>query len=1503
MDNKISNVIGVPIPQWLVEQFRVRSKKGAGYDQRDVNELQFLANKTAWVRVVSSVNIGGNDLLHFSKYFASESPFTLSSIEGKLKAGPIKTADSLAKQFILFSGTSKYQKSEDDKSYSHALRSGLSNGSYGMLGEEEVNRYGYLPMPGITSVTIETMGRMGSVRSATINFKVFDKLQLDIIDALYFKLGYTMLLEWGHTYYYETPPAQVAFGNFSAASYLSSYRPQLKSTEDLMIDPFAPNLTKEKVNYQIALNLKKSYGNYDGMLGVVTNFNFSRKEDGSYDCTVKLIGLGAIAESLKINRSNVFTNILEDEVKKIVESENVKRQAQANELNGENRAKLEQLKAELSAIKAQKEQAKTINEIFQEKIDNRNKNLPLRDQEKLIDYLYTPSGNELNLYNEKFADVVYDPEKTWAIRRLGFIIDNNTKIKKVTLYSDVLKAILNKSEFINKEGYTGLKPFTSFSENVFSYDTLTLHTTNQHLYYDFLYRRNNDGVIYVESSLKKVKKYNAYRYFTVILEDLNPSILGISVPSIRDIAIRLSSGIDISSEVVKVYKNKAYDEIINNPIFEDVTLHFYEVELASLTEKEINDAPYTNKVNTNKRIRYIPILQLKKSIILSPGAAPVSLQVIISDSAFIQNIEIDKPELQNSKEFLEKNQKIQDENNKKTSEILAKEAEIKRVEQSIAKIEISAAQKEEVNKFPSALENALRAIQLYSYNRASNTTSVQKIDFTSDNNKLINAIFKPVGLYSFLDTFESKIINGDIPNIPNYGNVPIEDKNDVELLEFYIKYGFNVSIMANVHSTLINTDPLKDVKPVNHKDLLCSYVIPYEVSQDLSQGIKLERPVYIQLGTLLMLINHLALMYDSKEDSQKFKRPLFYVDYNPNTNFCLTSLNHLSTNPFNFMIPYSGTKEDFKKLFDTSLLSGEFVDALFDPVKNNRYSLSLPEFLTGTKDKDVYRGKLMSVLIDVDYLLSTIRRYSDANNTNSIYFKSFVDNLLSDMCKALGNYNLLRLAYNDAANCFYIVDDQIVPAALGEDFASRTTTNAETYEIPLYGNTSIAKSLEIKTDISSRLSNMIAISANSEKYQSEMANDSTSFGFINKNFKDRYIPLRTDIVTQKQKEESDSNITQGDKDAAKKFNDAIIQYYGVIDVTMDSVNSTTNYYISRMAKVKAENSASRASAIIPVSVNFTTDGISGFNMYQSFGINEELLPYTYTAKNPVDDQPVQRRVGFCVVGLSHTIDNNQWNTSVKSNMIFLKDYVDYRGDKAQYKPKTQEGERRNPKLPEVISVSTGGGGKKGGGCQRRSVTTKNFRQLYPNAIPTIKSGNSNIPLSNLGLRPLSESEIIDDTSKNLFDCGVYKKIPTYFIIHHTAGGGSPQGVYNTFAARGFPAHYVIDKQGKIYRYLPDGLIGAHVSQANSIAMGVEIIANNDRDVSKIQTDAAIKLAHYLGFNADRVLGHGKVSDNKESTEGYSTVIRINPNYKPGYDRYAFTAYEPGKILPISFKNA
>lgn len=189
ISTNLENIIGCKIPFWIENQLKARSSIGSSTLRSD-DILVYLANKSGWVRLISGVDMTGakGSVIDTIAYNTGVSEL----------AGP-----GMAQQFVLFGGTSIY------KGGGFGLRSGLGatgygNGAYGMLGDSEVQSYGYSPMPGITSVKIEVQGRLGSLRLATVSFKAHNKFQLDIIDALYFRLGYSMFLEWGSTYFFKS---------------------------------------------------------------------------------------------------------------------------------------------------------------------------------------------------------------------------------------------------------------------------------------------------------------------------------------------------------------------------------------------------------------------------------------------------------------------------------------------------------------------------------------------------------------------------------------------------------------------------------------------------------------------------------------------------------------------------------------------------------------------------------------------------------------------------------------------------------------------------------------------------------------------------------------------------------------------------------------------------------------------------------------------------------------------------------------------------------------------------------------------------------------------------------------------------------------------------------------------------------------------------------------------------------------------------------------------------
>ena len=276
---KLSNVIGAPFAEHVLTQLNLRAahnSTGAGnVPTRSDEEILFLANKMSWVKLTSSVRVQAES--------NNGIPTPLSEYYKKLGVD-YANADDLAKYWTLEAGTSKANGANIDLRYGIGL-----DGAYGLGGTEEL---GYRPMPGLTSVTIDTKGTLGSLREATIQFKVWNMNQLNIIEALYFRLGYSMLLEWGHNQFYTNVNQQGGGGTFTTNTY--------------GIDPFQSDLRKEKIQQLIAQRSYKLSANYDGMLGVVTNFHWSFNQTGGYDCTIRLIGLGAIMDTLRINSSYIM---------------------------------------------------------------------------------------------------------------------------------------------------------------------------------------------------------------------------------------------------------------------------------------------------------------------------------------------------------------------------------------------------------------------------------------------------------------------------------------------------------------------------------------------------------------------------------------------------------------------------------------------------------------------------------------------------------------------------------------------------------------------------------------------------------------------------------------------------------------------------------------------------------------------------------------------------------------------------------------------------------------------------------------------------------------------------------------------------------------------------------------------------------------------------------------------------------------------------------------------
>ena len=296
------NIIGEPIKPIIGEQVRLRQLiHGSGYNENSISRspevLNFLNNKNSWIKLASGVSLDNDQRLKDLAKFETSDYFTENDYASLV--GP-----ELAKNYILFNSMQGLTKGSEQtteggvatqtRSAIYSTRSGVrstnswSGSNDKMYGGMGGNSRGLQPVPGITGISVESINR-GSIRKATVTLKAFNKFQFGIIEILYLRLGYIMMLEWGWDKYID--------------SVDENNKPIIKNVESTIIenDWFKKQGTSQLEMLQnINIYVDRYKGNYQGFFGKVNNFTWTLNADNTYDITVNLITLGSVIESLQV---------------------------------------------------------------------------------------------------------------------------------------------------------------------------------------------------------------------------------------------------------------------------------------------------------------------------------------------------------------------------------------------------------------------------------------------------------------------------------------------------------------------------------------------------------------------------------------------------------------------------------------------------------------------------------------------------------------------------------------------------------------------------------------------------------------------------------------------------------------------------------------------------------------------------------------------------------------------------------------------------------------------------------------------------------------------------------------------------------------------------------------------------------------------------------------------------------------------------------------------------
>lgn len=324
----MANIIGNNPQDWAANQVKLRQHL-LGQKNKTPEILAWQTNKTAWIRAISAVQVD------------EKTAEKLTGGRQHMGGG------TLAQEYVLFNGTVGLGKDYDkDGNVSDTWaypNSGVYSGPNPQEGGFQSSAYGFeyessrglVPMPGIEDLSITTYNR-GSLRRASFKIKAYNKKQFAILDALFMRPGFTLLLEWGHTTYFKGTPENPVYttANFNTLPFMMMndfLEGRINGSQSRLLAA----IKKERGNGQSGDGttidpdkgkVKGSNGNYDGFYGKVTNFVWGLNPDGSYNIEVKAISTGDIIESLTIDRVEPSTPKVEPKPKdtrtKVDSSEN-----------------------------------------------------------------------------------------------------------------------------------------------------------------------------------------------------------------------------------------------------------------------------------------------------------------------------------------------------------------------------------------------------------------------------------------------------------------------------------------------------------------------------------------------------------------------------------------------------------------------------------------------------------------------------------------------------------------------------------------------------------------------------------------------------------------------------------------------------------------------------------------------------------------------------------------------------------------------------------------------------------------------------------------------------------------------------------------------------------------------------------------------------------------------------------------------------------------------------
>ena len=398
--------------------------------------------------------------------------------------------------------------------------------------------------------------------------------------------------------------------------------------------------------------------------------------------------------------------------------------------------------------------------------------------------------------------------------------------------------------------------------------------------------------------------------------------------------------------------------------------------------------------------------------------------------------------------------------------------------------------------------------------------------------------------------------------------------------------------------------------------------------------------VYLSFQALLKWIGENANLYSNNEEVVKIdwesNKPMFLYSTSVSCNLqtCYIRNGYLTTTPGTV----STVVSEFNEIDSFSGNTAQRYEDLKNTLKKNADVVDNPSLYPTV-------GNINNIYINIALLSSEIFESTKEKSESIISIRQYLQNICDRVNKALGSINDLQVIsdVDGVVETLTIVDYQ-------QKRIKGLTKDIEPVEIKAQGLGSMLTGIKAESSITPEIATMISVGAQAQG--EAVGVEATSFSRLSAGLKDRIYPTKG--IGEKGK--------QGDvkqEQIETKFNNAIESYAKLVrnqtpvagdvfgPVLLQTTDKTNIENIAvelyKSALAKFTESGQTSTAFIPIKLDFSLYGMSGMKIFQKFKLSNDVLPLSYKGN-----------FEFIVTGLSHTVDNSKWETSV-SSLISLKD--------------------------------------------------------------------------------------------------------------------------------------------------------------------------------------------------------------------------------------------------------